>query len=42
MIMIIGKTAFFEPQPSLEDSSRLHPVFTSLDFTTVHFFTEQG
>jgi hypothetical protein len=28
IIIIIGKTALFEPQSSLEDSARLHPVFT--------------
>jgi hypothetical protein len=32
-----AKTAFFEPQPSLEDSARFHPVFTSLDFATIIF-----
>jgi hypothetical protein len=37
MIIIIGKTALFEPQPSLEDSARFDPVFTSLDFVTVIF-----
>jgi hypothetical protein len=30
--IIIGRTALFEPLPSLEDSARLHPVCTSLDF----------
>jgi hypothetical protein len=35
VIIIIGKTALFEPQPSLEDSVRLYLVFTSLDFVTV-------
>jgi hypothetical protein len=29
---------FFEPQPSLKDSARLHPVFTSLNFVTIIFF----
>jgi hypothetical protein len=41
-IIIIGKTALFEPQPSLEYSARFHPVFTSLDFATIIIFTEQG
>jgi hypothetical protein len=46
-IIIIGKTALFEPLPSSENSARLVyssviPVFISLDFTTVIFFTEQG
>jgi hypothetical protein len=36
-IIIIGKTALFEPYSSLEDSARLHPVFTSLDFATIIF-----
>jgi hypothetical protein len=40
--VIIGKEALLEPKPSLEDSVREHPVFTSLDFTTVTFFTEQS
>jgi hypothetical protein len=31
VIIIIGKTAHIEPQPSLENSARLHPVF-ALDF----------
>jgi hypothetical protein len=35
IIIIIGKTALFEPQPSLDDSATLHPVFTSLDFATI-------
>jgi hypothetical protein len=35
---ILGKTALFEPEPSLEESARLHPVFISLDFATVIFF----
>jgi hypothetical protein len=30
----MGKTALFEPQPSLEDSTGMHPVFISLDFST--------
>jgi hypothetical protein len=38
IIIIIGKTALFELQPSLEDSARsVHPVSTSLDFATVIF-----
>jgi hypothetical protein len=41
-IIIIGETAISRPKPSSEDSKRLHPVFTSLDFTTVCIFTEQG
>jgi hypothetical protein len=31
---------FFKSQPSLEDSAGLHPVFTSLDFTTIFFYTK--
>jgi hypothetical protein len=38
IIIIIGRTTLFEPQPSLEDSARFDPVFTSLDFVTVFFF----
>jgi hypothetical protein len=36
--IIIGKTALFEPQPSLEDSSIEldHPVSTSLYFTATY------
>jgi hypothetical protein len=30
--IIIGKTTLFEPQPSLEDSAGLHPVFTFFHF----------
>jgi hypothetical protein len=44
-IIINAKTAVYGPQPSLEDSARFvyawefdHPVFTSLDFTTIIFF----
>jgi hypothetical protein len=33
-----GKTTLFELMPSLEDSVRLHPAFTSLDFATIFFF----
>jgi hypothetical protein len=29
--IIIGRTALFESQSSLEDSARLHSVFPSLD-----------
>jgi hypothetical protein len=36
-VSTIGKTALFEPQPSLEDSTSLHPVFASLDFATLIF-----
>jgi hypothetical protein len=36
-VMVIGKTALFEPEPSLGDYARLNPVFTSLDFTTIFF-----
>jgi hypothetical protein len=35
IIIIIGKTSPFEPQPSLEDSARLHPISTSLDFAAI-------
>jgi hypothetical protein len=34
-IIIIGKPALLEPQPSLEDSARIHAIYTSSDFTTV-------
>jgi hypothetical protein len=37
---IIGKTAFFEPQPSLRDSAKFYAVFTSLDFATIIFFSQ--
>jgi hypothetical protein len=37
IIIIIGKTTLFEPQPSLQDSARLRLVFTSLDFATIFF-----
>jgi hypothetical protein len=37
-LLIIGETALFEPQPSLEDAARTNPVFSSLDFATVFFF----
>jgi hypothetical protein len=37
IILIIGKTGRLEPYPSLEDSAKLHPVFISLNFTTVTF-----
>jgi hypothetical protein len=35
IIIINGKTAFLEPQPSLDDSARHDPVFTSWDFVTI-------
>jgi hypothetical protein len=35
IVIIIGKTALFEPQPSLEDSAGLYAVFNSLDFATI-------
>jgi quinol-cytochrome oxidoreductase complex cytochrome b subunit len=34
----LAKQPLFEPQLSLEDSARLHPVFTSLDFATAILF----
>jgi hypothetical protein len=37
-VIIIGNTALLEPQPSLEDSARLHPVFTSFDSSTIIFY----
>jgi hypothetical protein len=37
-IIKIRKTSFFEPHSSLEDSARLHLVFTSLDFVTILFY----
>jgi ABC-type antimicrobial peptide transport system permease subunit len=36
IIITTGKTALCEPQP--EDFTRLHPVFTSLNFSTPFFF----
>jgi hypothetical protein len=50
IIIIIGKTSFFEPKPSLEDSARFfyswresdHPIFTFLDVATIIFYTQQG
>jgi hypothetical protein len=39
---IIVKTVLFEPYPSLEDSVRLHPVFTSLDFAIIIFYTARS
>jgi hypothetical protein len=35
IVIIIGKTALSELYLSLEDSARLHPVFTSLDFSKI-------
>jgi hypothetical protein len=37
IIIITGKTALLGPLPYLEDSDRLHPVFTTLDFATIIF-----
>jgi hypothetical protein len=37
-IITIGKTALFEPLPSLQDYDGFDPVFTSLDFVTVIFY----
>jgi hypothetical protein len=37
IIIIIGKTAFFEPLPSLKDFARFYPVFTSSDLATIIF-----
>jgi hypothetical protein len=34
-LTIIGKITIFGPWPSLEDSARFHPVFTSLVFAVV-------
>jgi hypothetical protein len=36
--VVIGETALVEPQPSSENSTRLHPVFSSLDFATIIFY----
>jgi hypothetical protein len=36
-IIIIGRIYLFEPQPSLENSARFDPVFTSLDFAAIIF-----
>jgi hypothetical protein len=41
IVIIIGKTALFEPWTSFENSATLHPVFTFLDLVTL-FFTERG
>jgi hypothetical protein len=38
IIIIIGKTALFEPWPSLEDSAIFHLVFSSLDLATIFFY----
>jgi hypothetical protein len=40
IIIIVGKTALFEPYASLENSGRLHLVFTF--WISFKFFTEQG
>jgi hypothetical protein len=37
IIIISGKTALFDPQPSIEDSVSSDPVFTCLDFATIFF-----
>jgi hypothetical protein len=42
IIIIIGKTALFEPYPSLEDSARLHPVFHLFGFRNTNFFFLQS
>jgi hypothetical protein len=46
IIIIIGKTAPFEPWPSLEDSIKFFWIkpsrFHFLNFETILFFTEQG
>jgi hypothetical protein len=41
-MIIICKTALFEPWPSLKDSVRFYLVSTSLNFTTIILFTAQG
>jgi hypothetical protein len=41
-MVITGKTALFEPQPSLEDSAREHRANSSFDFATIIFLGEQG
>jgi hypothetical protein len=38
MIIITDKTALFEPQPFLEDSASLHPVFTFFGFCSNIYF----
>jgi hypothetical protein len=38
IIIIIDKTALFEPWPSLEDSVRFNPVFSSLYFAKIFFY----
>jgi hypothetical protein len=42
IIIIIGKTALFEPQPSLEDSATLHPGFELFGFRDSIFYIKQG
>jgi hypothetical protein len=43
IMIIMDKTELFEPSPSIENSTRFYPVFTSLDFETFFFFfTGQG
>jgi hypothetical protein len=38
MMMMVGKTAPFDPHPSLEGSAGLQPVLTFADFITLFFF----
>jgi hypothetical protein len=42
IIIIICDTALFEPQPSLDASARLQPVFTSSDFATIIFLQSKA
>jgi hypothetical protein len=37
IIIIMAKRARLNPQPSLEDTARSDPIFTSLDFVTIFF-----
>jgi hypothetical protein len=42
IIIVIGKTDLIEPRSISDDIPRLLPVFTSLDFATIFFSTEQA
>jgi hypothetical protein len=35
LIVIIRNTTIFEPQPSLQNSAKFDPVFSSLEFATL-------
>jgi hypothetical protein len=42
MIIVIEKTTLYELWPSLQNSARFDPVFTSLDFATIHFLKDKA